>query len=77
MSDRYADIRTHAAIICKLHGAEALVSVRSGDLQALLAERDRLREALESCLRLIDLTIPFEGDVTRKARAALQGELES
>lgn len=32
---------------------------------------DELLEALEQSLRLIELISPFEGDVTRKARAAI------
>ena len=37
----------------------------------LIAAAPDLLEALEASLALIDLAIPFEGDVTRKARAAL------
>lgn len=46
----------------------------SGDVSAnarLIAAAPDLLDALAAALNLIDLVVPFEGDVTRKARAAL------
>lgn len=43
---------------------------------AMAAEVERLREALESCLELIETISPFEGDTVRKARAALAAHKE-
>ena len=37
----------------------------------LLRQRDALLEALQDSMKLIDLAIPYEGDITRKARAAI------
>ena len=37
-------------------------------------EVQRLREALDSCLELIETISPFEGDTVRKARAALSAQ---
>ena len=59
--------------------AEHLERFRSfPDDQAAAAELRRLHEvnhelleALEAALKLIELVIPVEGDVTRKARAAI------
>lgn len=39
--------------------------------QKLEAEREELLEALQSCMNLIELISPVEGEVTRKARAAI------
>ena len=59
--------------------AEHLERFRSfPDDQAAAAELRRLHEvnqelleALEAALKLIELVMPIEGDVTRKARAAI------
>ena len=37
----------------------------------LIASAPELLEALEAALKLIELVMPIEGDVTRKARAAI------
>ena len=40
-------------------------------ISGLVAQRDELLEALDAALKLIELVMPIEGDVTRKARAAI------
>ena len=40
-------------------------------IAGVVAQRDELLEALEAALKLIELVMPIEGDVTRKARAAI------
>ena len=40
-------------------------------IAGVVAQRDELLEALDAALKLIELVMPIEGDVTRKARAAI------
>ena len=41
------------------------------ELRRLIEVNQELLEALEAALKLIELVMPIEGDVTRKARAAI------
>ena len=41
------------------------------ELRRLYGVNQELLEALEASLALIDLGIPFEGEITRKVRAAI------
>ena len=43
----------------------------AAELRRLHEVSQELLEALEAALKLIELVIPVEGDVTRKARAAI------
>ena len=45
--------------------------IAAAELRRLHAVNQELIEALDSALKLIELVMPIEGDVTRKARAAI------
>ena len=50
----------------------AIARVSSGYANAhLIAAAPELLEALDAALKLIELVMPIDGDVTRKARAAI------
>ena len=51
--------------------APAFVAMPCEANARLIAAAPELLEALEASLALIDLVIPFEGEVTRTARAAI------
>ena len=51
---------------------QATEATQAAELIAgVVAQRDELLEALDAALKLIELVMPIEGDVTRKARAAI------
>ena len=43
----------------------------AAELRRLYAVNQELLEALDAALKLIELVMPIDGDVTRKARAAI------
>ena len=45
--------------------------IAAAELYRLHEVNQELLEALDSALKLIELVMPIEGDVTRKARAAI------
>ena len=45
--------------------------IAAAELRRLHEVNQELLEALDSALKLIELVMPIEGDVTRKARAAI------
>lgn len=72
--DRYAgdgtgDIETDARMKQEAKGRYVLFS----DYEALLAERDRLREALEHCIDSLGSEYALPSECIKQARAALQG----
>ena len=45
--------------------------IAAAELRRLHEVNQELLEALDAALKLIELVVPIEGDVTRKARAAI------
>lgn len=52
---------------------EGFCVVEARDYEALLAERDRLREALEHCIDSLGSEYAIPPECIKQARAALQG----
>ena len=56
------------------HEARNIRCVREADYEALLAERDALRDALEHCLDSLGSEYALPSECIKEASAALQGE---
>ena len=55
----------------QLESGEPVTGSAAAELRRLHAASQELLGALEAALKLIELVMPIEGDVTRKARAAI------
>ena len=55
----------------QLESGEPVTGSAAAELRRLHKVNQELLEALEAALKLIELVMPIEGDVTRKARAAI------
>ncbi|MFP5338442.1 MAG: hypothetical protein ACLGIW_08120 [Gammaproteobacteria bacterium] len=56
--------------VCDIENEEYVLA---SDYEALLAERDRLREALEHCIDSLGSEYALPSECIKQARAALQG----
>ena len=55
----------------QLESGEPVTGSAAAELRRLHEVNQELLGALEAALKLIELVMPIEGDVTRKARAAI------
>ena len=55
----------------QLESGEPVTGSAAAELRRLHAASQELLGALEAALKLIELVMPIEGDVTRKVRAAI------
>ena len=67
MSDKPEALR----LAGQLESGEPVTGSAAAELRRLHAASQELLGALEAALKLIELVMPIEGDVTRKVRAAI------
>ena len=67
MSDKPEALR----LAGQLESGRPVTGSAAAELRRLHAVNQELIEALDSALKLIELVMPIDGDVTRKARAAI------
>ena len=60
-----------AAELEAMFGATEIDERVTAELRRLHAVNQELLEALDAAMKLIELVMPIEGDVTRKVRAAI------